>query len=274
MFSHLHVHTEFSLLDGLARVRDLMDRARELGQEAIALTDHGNLYAAVDFYKEARAHDVKPVIGVEAYVAPGSRLSREPKDKRSRHLTLLCRNMAGYRNLLTLVTKANLEGYYYKPRMDRELLREHSEGLIALSGCRTGELQELLLAGRYDEAVEAARWHQETFDGYYLELQDHNMPDLVEVNRRLVEMSRETGIPLVATNDVHYVRQADAATQDILLCIGTNSSVLDEKRIRMPDDSYYLKSEQEMRDLFPETPEAIDNSARIAEMCDLDLRFG
>ena len=274
MFSHLHVHTEFSLLDGLARVRDLMDRARELGQEAIALTDHGNLYAAVDFYKEARAHDVKPVIGVEAYVAPGSRLNREPKDKRSRHLTLLCRNMAGYRNLLTLVTKANLEGYYYKPRMDRELLREHSEGLIALSGCRTGELQELLLAGRYDEAVEAARWHQETFDGYYLELQDHNMPDLVEVNRRLVEMSRETGIPLVATNDVHYVRQADAATQDILLCIGTNSSVLDEKRMRMPDDSYYLKSEQEMRDLFPETPEAIDNSARIAEMCDLDLRFG
>jgi DNA polymerase-3 subunit alpha len=274
MFSHLHVHTEFSLLDGLARVTDLMQRARELGQEAIALTDHGNLYAAVDFYKEARAQDVKPVIGVEAYVAPGSRLSREAKDKRSHHLTLLCRNATGYRNLLTLVTKANLEGYYYKPRMDRELLREHNEGLIALSGCRTGEVQDLLLSGRYDDALATARWHQETFDGYYLELQDHNMPDLVEVNRRLVEMSRETGIPLVATNDVHYVRQADASTQDILLCIGTNSSVLDEKRMRMPDDSYYLKSEQEMRDLFPATPEAIENSARIAEMCDLDLRFG
>jgi DNA polymerase-3 subunit alpha len=274
MFSHLHVHTEFSLLDGLARVTDLMQRARELGQEAIALTDHGNLYAAVDFYKEARAQDVKPVIGVEAYVAPGSRLSREPKDKRSHHLTLLCRNMTGYHNLLTLVTKANLEGYYYRPRMDRELLREHNEGLIALSGCRTGEIQDLLLSGRYDDALATARWHQETFDGYYLELQDHNMPDLVEVNRRLVEMSRQTGIPLVATNDVHYVYQSDAATQDILLCIGTNSSVLDEKRMRMPDDSYYLKSEQEMRDLFPETPEAIDNSARIADMCDLDLRFG
>jgi DNA polymerase III subunit alpha len=274
MFSHLHVHTEFSLLDGLARVTDLMQRARELGQEAIALTDHGNLYAAVDFYKEARAVGVKPVIGVEAYVAPGSRLSREPKDKRSHHLTLLCRNMTGYRNLLTLVTKANLEGYYYRPRMDRELLRDHSEGLIALSGCRTGEVQDLLLAGRYDEALAAARWHQETFDGYYLELQDHSMPELIEVNRRIVEMSRQTGIPLVATNDVHYVRQADAATQDILLCIGTNSSVLDEKRMHMPDDSYYLKSEQEMRDLFPGTPDAIDNSARIAEMCDVDFRFG
>ena len=274
MFSHLHVHTEFSLLDGLARVTDLMQRARELGQEAIALTDHGNLYAAVDFYKEARAVGVKPVIGVEAYVAPGSRLSREPKDKRSHHLTLLCRNMTGYRNLLTLVTKANLEGYYYRPRMDRELLRDHSEGLIALSGCRTGEVQDLLLAGRYDEALAAARWHQETFDGYYLELQDHSMPELIEVNRRIVEMSRQTGIPLVATNDVHYVRQADAATQDILLCIGTNSSVLDEKRMRMPDDSYYLKSEQEMRDLFPDTPDAIDNSARIAEMCHVDFRFG
>ncbi|HUS83127.1 MAG TPA: DNA polymerase III subunit alpha [Dehalococcoidia bacterium] len=274
MFSHLHVHTEFSLLDGLARVPDLMERARELGQEAIALTDHGNLYAALHFYKEAHAHGVKPVIGVEAYVAPHSRFSREPKDKRSRHLTLLCRNMTGYRNLLRLVTRANLEGYYYRPRMDRELLREHSDGLIALSGCRTGEVQELLLNGRYDEALAAARWHEETFDGYYLELQDHSMPDLVEVNRRLVEMSRQTGIPLVATNDVHYVRQSDAASQDILLCIGTNSSVLDEKRMRMPDDSYYLKSEQEMRDLFPDTPEAIENSARIAGMCDLDLRFG
>ncbi len=274
MFSHLHVHTEFSLLDGLARVTDLTRRARELGQEAIALTDHGNLYAAIDFYKAAHAQGVKPIIGVEAYVAPDSRLSREPKDKQSRHLTLLCRNMAGYRNLLTLVTRANLEGYYYKPRMDRELLREHSEGLIALSGCRAGVLADLLLSGRYDEAVEAARWHQETFDYYYLELQEHSMPELKEINRQLVRMSRETGIPLIATNDVHYVDQADAATQDILLCIGTNSSLLDEKRIRMPDDSYYLKSEQEMRDLFPETPEAIDNSARIAEMCALDLRFG
>ncbi len=275
MFSHLHVHTEFSLLDGLARVTDLMRRARELGQESIALTDHGNLYAAIDFYKEARSQGVKPIIGVEAYVAPASRFSREPKDKQSRHLTLLCQNMTGYRNLLTLVTRANLEGYYYKPRMDRELLREHSEGLIALSGCRAGTLADLLLSGRYDDAVEVARWHQETFDGrYYLELQEHSMPELTEINRQLVRISRETGIPLVATNDVHYVNQSDAPTQDILLCIGTNSSLLDEKRIRMPDDSYYLKSEQEMRDLFPDTPEAIENTARIAETCDLDLRFG
>jgi DNA polymerase-3 subunit alpha len=274
MFSHLHVHTEFSLLDGLARVPDLMERARELGQESIALTDHGNLYAAIDFYKEARNAGVRPVIGVEAYVAPGSRFSREPRDKHSHHLTLLCRNMTGYRNLLTLVTKANLEGYYYKPRLDRELLAQHSEGLIALSGCRTGEVQELILAGRYEEALESARWHHDTFDDYYLELQDHSMPDLVEVNRRLVDMSRETDIALVATNDVHYVRQSDAAAQDILLCIGTNSSVLDEKRMRMPDDSYYLKSEREMRELFPDVPQAIDNAALVADKCDLDLRFG
>ncbi len=274
MFAHLHVHTEFSLLDGLARIPQLMERASDLGQNALALTDHGSLHAAIDFYKEARAHGIKPIIGVEAYVAANSRFGREPKDKHSRHLTLLCRNMAGYRNLLALVTKANLEGYYYKPRMDKELLREHGEGIIALSGCRASELHDLLLAGLYEEAVQAARWYRDTFDGFYLELQEHSMPELTTVNRHLVQMARETGIPLVATNDVHYVYQADASTQDILLCIGTNSSVLDEKRIRMPDDSYYLKSEEEMRALFPEAPEAIENSQRIADMCDLTLEFG
>ena len=274
MFAHLHVHTEFSLLDGLARIPQLMQRARELGQEAIALTDHGALYAAVDFYKEARACGVKPVIGVEAYVAPDSRFNRDPKEKRPYHLTLLCRNMTGYRNLLTLVTKANLEGHYYKPRMDRELFEQHAEGIIALSGCHAAELHRLLVDGRRDEALKTALWCRETFDAFYLELQEHSMPELTAVNRQLVEISRETGIPLVATNDVHYVYQEDAPTHDILLCIGTNSSVLDDKRVRMPDDSYYLKSEEEMLALFPDLPEAIENSARIAEMCDLDLRFG
>jgi len=274
MFAHLHVHTEFSLLDGLARIPQLMERARALGQDSMALTDHGTLYGAIHFYKEARAQGIRPVIGVEAYVARGSRFSREPADKQSRHLTLLCRNMTGYRNLLSLVTKANLEGYYYKPRTDRELLSQYSEGLIALSGCRAGEMANLILDGRYDEAVETARWYKDVFGEFYLELQEHSMPELVEVNRQLVRMSRETGIPLVATNDVHYVSQEDAPTQDILLCIGTNSTVLDERRIRMPDDSYYLKSEEEMRALFPEAPEAIENSQRIAEMCELELKFG
>ncbi|MDI6857114.1 MAG: DNA polymerase III subunit alpha [Dehalococcoidia bacterium] len=274
MFAHLHVHTEFSLLDGLARIPQLMQRARELGQEAIALTDHGALYAAIDFYKQARACGIKPVIGVEAYVAPDSRFNRDPKEKRPYHLTLLCRNMTGYRNLLTLVTKANLEGHYYKPRMDRELFEQHSEGIIALSGCHAAELHRLLVDGRRDEALKTALWYRERFDNFYLELQEHSMPELTAVNRQLVEISRETGIPLIATNDVHYVYQEDAPTHDILLCIGTNSSILDDKRVRMPDDSYYLKSEAEMLALFPDLPEAIQNSARVADMCELDLRFG
>jgi DNA polymerase III subunit alpha len=274
MFTHLHVHTEYSLLDGLARIPQLMARARELGQEAIALTDHGVLYAAIDFYREARTQGLKPIIGVEAYVAAGSRHTREPKEKRPHHLTLLCRNMTGYRNLLALVTKANLEGYYYKPRMDRELFQEHGEGIIALSGCHAGELHRLLENGNFEQAVATARWYQDTFDAFYLELQEHSMPELTAVNRQLVELSRQTGIPLVATNDAHYVYQEDAPTQDILLCIGTNSSLLDEKRVRMNDDSYYLKSEEEMRALFPELPEAIDNTCRIADMCDLTLEFG
>ena len=274
MFTHLHLHTEYSLLDGLSRIPQLMDRAREVGQEAIALTDHGVLYAAIDFYREARARGIKPIIGIEAYVAPNSRLSREPGDKQSRHVTLLSRNLTGYRNLLALVTKANLEGYYYKPRMDKELFQQHGQGIIALSGCGSSELHRLLMDGHYEEATKAARWYQEVFDGFYLELQEHSIPELTAVNRQLVRLSRETGIPLVATNDCHYVYREDAPIHDILLCIGTNSSVLDEKRMRMSDDSYYLKSEEEMRAAFPDLPEAIDNTWQVAEACDLELEFG
>jgi DNA polymerase-3 subunit alpha len=274
MFTHLHLHTEYSLLDGLSRIPQLMDRARELGQEAVALTDHGVLYAAIDFYREARARGIKPIIGIEAYVAPNSRRSREPADKHSFHITLLSRDLTGYRNLLALVTKANLEGYYYKPRMDKELFQQHGKGIIALSGCNSSEMHRLLMDGRYEDAAKTARWCQEVFDGFYLELQDHNIPELAAVNGQLVRLSREAGIPLVATNDCHYVFREDAPTQDILLCIGTNSSVLDEKRMRMSDDSYYLKSEEEMRALFPDLPDAIDNTWRVAEACDLELEFG
>ncbi len=276
MFTHLHLHSEYSLLDGLARIPQLMERARELGQEAIALTDHGVLYGAIQFYKEAHARGLKPIIGVEAYVAQNSRHSREARDKQLHHITLLARNLGGYRNLLTLVTKANLEGYYYKPRLDKELLQEHHEGIIALSGCQSGEIPRLLAADRWDEAVEAARWHREVFGEFYLELQEHNIPELTKLNEKLVRLSRETGLPLVATNDVHFVHRQDAPIHDILLCIGTNTSILDERRMRLAGDadSYYLKSEQEMRQLFAELPEAIDNTWRIAQMCDLELEFG
>ncbi len=254
----------------------LMDRAQELGQEAVGLTDHGVLYGAVQFYKEAKARGIKPIIGIEAYIARDSRHSREPNDKQPFHMTLLAKNETGYRNLLAASTKAHLEGHYYRPRMDKELLEEHQEGIIALSGCNSSEVARLLTEGRFQDAVKAARWYKEVFGDFFIEVQEHGIEEGRELNRELVKLARETGLPLVATNDVHYVRQEDEPFQDILLCIGTNSSVLDEKRLRMAgeSDSYYLKSDTEMRALFPELPEACDNTWRIAEMCDLTLEFG
>ena len=276
MFAHLHVHTEYSLLDGLSRIPQLMDRAKELDQEAIGLTDHGVLYGAIQFYKEAKARGIKPIIGIEAYVAQGSRHSREPGDKQPYHITLLAKNDAGYANLLTLATKAHLEGYYYRPRMDRELLEAHHEGIIALSGCATSEVSRRLIDGRFEEAVKAARYHKEVFGDFYIELQEHGIEEHRSLNEGLLRLAQETGFPVVATNDVHYVRTEDAPFQDVLLCIGTNSTVQQENRLKMAGDPacYHLKSEEEMRLLFPDLPEAIDNSGRIAEMCDLNLEFG
>jgi DNA polymerase-3 subunit alpha len=277
MFAHLHTHTEFSLLDGLSRIPELMDRAKELGQEAIGLTDHGVLYGAVQFYKEAKERGIKPIIGIEAYVASGSRHSREPGDKQPYHLTLLAKNNTGYANLLALSTKSHLEGYYYKPRMDRELLEHHHEGLIALSGCATSEVSRHLLDGRLDEAVKVARYYQQLFGAdYYIELQEHGITEHEPLSKGLLRLAEETGIPVVATNDLHYVKPEDAPFQDVLLCIGTNSTVQQEDRMKMSGDlaCYYLKSEDEMRALFPDHPDATDNSWRIAQMCDLDLEFG
>ncbi len=276
MFTHLHLHTEYSLLDGLSRIPVLMERAKELGQEAIGMTDHGVLYGAIQFYKEATARGIKPIIGIEAYVAQGSRHSKEPQDKQPYHMTLLAKNAAGYRNLLSLATKAHLEGYYYKPRMDRELLEQHHEGIIALSGCATSEIARRLTDNRFEEAVKAARYFKEVFGDFYIELQEHGIAEFEQVNRELVRLAQETGFPAVATNDVHYVKTEDAPFQDVLLCIGTNSTVQEEKRLKMAGDSgcYYLKSEEDMRRLFAEPPEAIDNSWRIAEMCELTLEFG
>jgi DNA polymerase III subunit alpha len=277
MFAHLHTHTEFSLLDGLSAIPELMDRAQELGQEAIAITDHGVLYGAVQFYKEARARGIKPIIGIEAYVAQGSRHSRQPGDKQPYHLTLLAKNNAGYANLLALSTNSHLEGYYYRPRMDRELLELHHDGLIALSGCATSEVSRHLLDGRFDAAAATARYYQQLFgEDYYIELQAHGITEHEPLDRGLLRLAAETGIPIVATNDLHYVKPEDAPFQDVLLCIGTNSTVQQEDRMKMSGEPacYYLKSEDEMRALFPEHPEAIDNTWRIAEMCDLNLEFG
>ncbi|HZU78135.1 MAG TPA: PHP domain-containing protein, partial [Dehalococcoidia bacterium] len=246
VFTHLHLHTEFSLLDGLARIEPLLDRVKALGQEACAITDHGNLYGAIDFYRAARKRGIKPLIGIEAYVAPGSRLSRDPRDKSPFHLTLIARTLEGYRNLLALSTAASLEGYYYKPRMDRELFEKYSAGLLALSGCPSSEVHRALQDGRREDAIATINWYREVFDGhYYLEVQEHGDQQFSRINPLLIELGRELGIPVVATNDSHYTAPEDSEAHDILLCIGTNSTVNDPKRMRMEGGSYYVKSEAE-----------------------------
>jgi DNA polymerase-3 subunit alpha len=274
MFTHLHLHTEYSLLDGLSRIPQLLDRVKELGQESCAITDHGALYGAIDFYDEARKRGIKPIIGVEAYVAPGSRRSRDPRDKSAYHLTLLARDERGYRNLLQLVTKANLEGYYYKPRMDRELFEAHGSGLIALSGCSSSELHRLLMDGRRDDAIALANWSREVFDGYYFELQENGLPDVLQINKQLVALSRELEIPVVATVDSHYTFPDDAADQELLLCIQTATTIMDEKRMKMNAPLYYVQSEAEVRARFADLPEAVDNTQLVADACDLTLEFG
>jgi len=274
MFTHLHVHTEYSLLDGMSRISQLVAKAKELGMDSLAITDHGAMYGVIEFYRVAREAGIKPIIGCEVYIAPGSRLSRTPGDKSNYHLVLLAKDQAGYRNLLQLNTRAHLEGYYYKPKVDRDLLQQYAPGLVALTSCLGGELPQLILGGRLQDAKQAALWYKQTFSDFYLEIQRHPTPELDLVNRSLIAMSRELGIPLVATNDVHYTNREDAYPHDLLLCIGTNTTVSDEKRMRMPGDFFYLRSPQEMAELFADIPEAIENSQRIAEMCNLTLEFG
>ncbi len=273
MFTHLHTHTEYSLLDGMSRIPQLLDRAQELGMDAIAMTDHGALYGAIDFYREAIARGIKPIIGLEAYVAPGSRHSRT-RERQPFHLTLLARNRTGYRNLLQLVTKSNLEGFYYKPRIDRELLEAHSAGVTALSGCPSGEFFERLQEGDREGAVEVARWYREVFDGHYaLEVQEHGVERFSRFNAKIIDIGRELEIPVAATNDGHFTRAEEGEAHDVLLCIGTNATVDEKDRFRIEGDGYYLRSDEEMRSLFPETPEVITNTEAIAATCDLDLTF-
>jgi len=241
---------------------------------SLAITDHGVMYGAIKFYLEAMAAGVKPILGCEVYVALNSRFSRNAGDKNNYHLVLLAKNQTGYRNLIQLVTKAHLEGFYYKPRVDKELLEQHHDGLIALSSCIAGEIPRLVLDWRIDEAKQVALWYKQTFGDFYLEIQRHPIPELEQVNPALISMANELDIPLVATNDVHYVNQEDASSHDLLMCIGTNSSIHDDKRMKMAGDFYYLKSPEEMADLFKDIPQAVENTERIAEMCNLKLEFG
>lgn len=276
-FVHLHVHTEFSLLDGLSRIDRLVKQARQLEMPALAITDHGTMFGVIDFYRACQAQGVKPIIGVETYLAARTMDDRDSQiDKRSFHLLLLAYNQVGYQNLLKLTSEAQLRGYYYRPRIDMELLSHHAEGLICTTGCLAGKIPRLIADGQDDEARRMIGWFSELFgpEHFYLELQQHDVPELDTINRWLVDYSRtsHTGVGLLATNDVHYIRKDDFDAHDTLLCIQTNSLKRDENRMRMSDNSYYLASSEEMWEAFHEVPEAIENSRKIAEMCEVDLR--
>ena len=278
-FVHLHLHTEFSLLDGACRINKLVKRVKELGQEAVAITDHGVMYGVIDFYKACKAEGIKPIIGCEVYVAPRGRTRFQKVhefDSNFSHLVLLCRNEEGYRNLSYMVSQAFLEGFYMKPRIDLDLLKEHCGGLIACSACLGGEVPKLLSAGDYDKAKEVALEMREWFgeDGYYLELQDHGIPAQRQVNAGLMRLHQETGIPLIATNDAHYLRREDAEMQDILMCIQTGKTLDDPNRMKFETQEFYVKSEEEMASLFPNCPEALENTAKIADMCNVEFEFG
>lgn len=275
-FVHLHCHTQFSLLDGAVRIDEMLDLAADMGMPAAAITDHGNMFGAVQFYRAARERDLRPVLGLETYVAPGSRFDRIPgRDQKSCHLLLLARNQAGYANLVKLTSRAFTEGFYYKPRVDRELLAEHSEGITALSACLNGEVSRHLLAERFDDARSAAAFYREIYDGqFYLELQDHGIPEEEVVNRRMIDLAGEMDLPLVATNDCHYLRKEHAAAHDVLLCIQTGKKRDDADRMHFSTDQMYFKSPQEMYSLFGHVKDALANTLRIAEMCDVTMEFG
>ena len=283
-FAHLHQHTQYSLLDGAAKLKDLLKWAKEVTPEgqtpALAMTDHGNMHGAVHFYNYATGMGVKPIIGYEAYVVPGEgtrrdRTRAQDGEKGIFHLTLLARDFEGYQNLCRLSSRGYTEGYYYKPRMDRELLAAHSEGLIALSACPSGELMSALGDGRDTDAQAIAGWYKDVFPGrYYIELQEHGQQQFSRLNRPLVDLARQMGLPMVVTNDSHYTLPNQHKYHDVLLCIGTNSTVTDPNRMKMDSPSFYLKSEQEMRALFPELPEAFDNTARIGESVEINIDFG
>ncbi len=277
-FTHLHVHTEYSLLDGSSKINEITARAKELGMDSIAITDHGVMYGVIDFYRAAKNIGIKPILGCEVYVAPGSRFDKEAgmSEDRYYHLVLLAENNTGYANLMKIVSKGFVDGFYYKPRVDYEVLSEYHEGIICLSACLAGEVQKYLQRGLYEEACKSALHYQEIFGkgNYFLELQDHGIPEQGFVNQQLIRMSNELGIELVATNDIHYTYADDAAAHDVLLCIQTGKKVSDTDRMRYEGGQYYCKSEEEMRALFPYAPQALDNTHKIAERCNVEIEFG
>ena len=277
-FTHLHVHTEYSLLDGSNKINEYVSRVKELGMKSAAITDHGVMFGCIDFYKAAKAAGIKPILGCEVYVAPGSRFDKEKGKEEDRyyHLVLLAETQEGYQNLIKIVSYGFVDGFYYKPRVDMELLEQYHEGIIALSACLAGEVARNLAREFYEEGKEAALRYEKIFGkgNFFLELQDHGIPEQRQVNHELIRMSRETGIELVATNDVHYTYSSDAEAHDILLCVQTGKSLKDENRMRYEGGQYYVKSEEEMRRLFPYAPEAIENTGKIAERCNVEIEFG
>lgn len=277
-FTHLHVHTEYSLLDGSNKIKEYVKRVKELGMDSAAITDHGVMYGVIDFYKACKAEGINPILGCEVYVAPNSRFDKELTGGEDRyyHLVLLAENNKGYENLMKIVSRGFTEGYYYKPRVDLELLREYHEGIIALSACLAGEVQRYIRKGLVDEAKKAALKYQDCFGkgNYFLELQDHGLPEQKLVNTTLLQMSRELDIPMVVTNDVHYTYADDVKPHDILLCLQTGKKLSDEDRMRYEGGQYYVKSEEEMKGLFPYAWEAVENTQRIADRCHVEIEFG
>lgn len=275
-FVHLHVHTEYSLLDGFSRIKNLVSRAKELNMSAVAITDHGCMFGAIDFFKVAKKEGIKPIIGCEVYTAPRGMKDKDPNfDKSQGHLILLAKDTTGYQNLIKLVSAAYVQGFYYKPRVDIDEIKKHSEGIIALSACLAGDVSQALMNRNYDKAKNIALKYKEIFgeENYYLEIQDHNLPEQKEVNRELIRLSKEIGVGLVATNDVHYVRKEDSKIHDILMCIQMGKTVNDPARMRFGSDEFYLKSREEMEEIFPEVQEALDNTSKIAQMCNVEFDF-
>ena len=275
-FVHLHTHTEYSLLDGASRIDDLVLACKNAGMDALAITDHGVMYGAVEFYKTCKKYGVKPIIGCEVYVAPRSRFNKEGKaDKEYAHLILLAKNEEGYQNLIKLVSLGFTEGYYYKPRIDYDLLQEHSAGLICLSACLAGDIPQYLLSGNYEGAVNLANRLKNMFPGdFYIELQDHGIREQREILPLLIKLARELDLPLVATNDIHYVHKEDAEMHDVLLCIQTGKTLDAPDRMRFQTDEFYLKTEEEMLGVFSNIPEAVENTVKVAEKCSFDFEFG
>jgi DNA polymerase-3 subunit alpha len=277
MFTHLHLHTEYSLLDGMNRISELPKYAKDLGMEALAITDHGAMFGVVDFYKSCKKAGIKPVIGCEVYTAARTLYDKDSeRDRYSGHLILLAETQKGYSNLVKIVSKSYVDGFYYKPRVDKDLLREFSEGIICLSGCLAGDVQRHILNNDYESAKAEALEFRNIFgaDNFFLEIQNHFLDEDPMVMEGLKKLSKDTGIPLVATNDAHYMKREDATAQDVLMCIQTQASVSDTDRMRFANDEFYVKSESEMLELFPDIPDAVARSQEIADRCNVEFTFG